>query len=69
MASSPRFGQPNLRPPPIRIATPTTSGSRAGVEAAVDLLQRHIRHKGESFWNVPDSMPRSRWERILALSE
>jgi DNA-binding GntR family transcriptional regulator len=42
---------------------------RLEVEAAVALLERHIRHKGESFWNVPDNLPKSRWERILALSE
>jgi DNA-binding GntR family transcriptional regulator len=42
---------------------------RSDVEAAVALLERHIRHKGESFWNVPDTLPKSRWERILALSE
>jgi DNA-binding GntR family transcriptional regulator len=42
---------------------------RSDVEAAVALLEHHIRHKGESFWNVPDSTPKSRWERILALSE
>jgi DNA-binding GntR family transcriptional regulator len=42
---------------------------RSKVEAAVDLLERHIRHKGESFWTVPDAQPKSRWERILALSE
>jgi hypothetical protein len=62
MALSPS-GQPKRRPLPIQIATPTTSGSRAGVEAAGALLERHIRHK------VPDSIPKSRWERVLGLSE
>ena len=42
---------------------------RSDLEAALDLLERHIRHKGESFWSVPDAAPKSRWERILALSE
>jgi DNA-binding GntR family transcriptional regulator len=42
---------------------------RPDLEAALDLLERHIRHKGESFWSVPDTAPKSRWERILALSE
>jgi DNA-binding GntR family transcriptional regulator len=42
---------------------------RSEFGAAVDLLERHIRHKGESFWNVPDTQPKSRWERILELSE
>ena len=42
---------------------------RSDLEAALDLLERHIRHKGESFWSVPDTLPKSRWERILALSE
>lgn len=42
---------------------------RSDVEAALDLLERHIRHKGESFWSVPENQPKSRWERILALSE
>jgi DNA-binding GntR family transcriptional regulator len=42
---------------------------RSDVDAAVDLLERHIRHKGESFWNVPAAPPKSRWERIMALSE
>lgn len=26
-------------------------------DAALDLLERHIRFKGESFWAVPDSGP------------
>jgi hypothetical protein len=42
---------------------------RAVGPAALDLLERHICHKGESFWSVPDTAPKSRWERILALSE
>jgi DNA-binding GntR family transcriptional regulator len=42
---------------------------RSDVDAAVDLLERHIRHKGESFWNVPAAPRKSRWERIMALSE
>jgi DNA-binding GntR family transcriptional regulator len=42
---------------------------RAEVGLAVDLLERHIRYKGESFWSVPDTARKSRWERILELSE
>jgi DNA-binding GntR family transcriptional regulator len=42
---------------------------RSEVEAAVDLLERHIRHKGESFWRMPEMAPKSRWDRILELSE
>jgi len=42
---------------------------RSEVETAVDLLERHVRHKGESFWNMPDMPSKSRWERILELSE
>jgi DNA-binding GntR family transcriptional regulator len=42
---------------------------RSEVELAMRLLERHIRYKGESFWAVPDTMPKSRWERILELSD
>jgi DNA-binding GntR family transcriptional regulator len=42
---------------------------RGNVAAAVDLLERHIRYKGESFWPVPDIVPKSRWEKIWELSE
>lgn len=42
---------------------------RSEVEAAAALLEHHIRHKGESFWNMPDKPAKSRWERILELSE
>lgn len=49
---------------------------RGKVGLAADLLERHIRYKGESFWRhkdesfwvVPDT-PRSRWERISELSD
>lgn len=41
--------------------------SEAGL--AADLLERHIRYKGESFWAVPETIPKSRWERILELAE
>jgi DNA-binding GntR family transcriptional regulator len=41
---------------------------RAEVGMAVDLLERHIRYKGESFWVVPNTTPKSRWERISELS-
>ena len=39
------------------------------VDAAVGLLQRHIRDKGESFWASPTTLRKSRWERISELSE
>jgi DNA-binding GntR family transcriptional regulator len=39
------------------------------VASAVDLLERHIRYKGESFWPVPETAPKSRWAKIWALSE
>jgi DNA-binding GntR family transcriptional regulator len=42
---------------------------RGEVAAAVGLLERHIRYKGESFWPVPDPTPKSRWEKIWELSE
>ena len=42
---------------------------RYKAKVSLDLLERHIRYKGESFWNVPETQPQSRWERILALSE
>ena len=38
-------------------------------EAAVDLLERHIRDKGESFWSAREAPPKSRWERISELAE
>jgi DNA-binding GntR family transcriptional regulator len=41
---------------------------RAEVGLAVDLLEHHIRFKGESFWVVPNTTPKSRWERISELS-
>jgi DNA-binding GntR family transcriptional regulator len=43
--------------------------TRNEVDAAVDLLQRHIRDKGESFWASPTRLRKSRWERISELSE
>lgn len=36
---------------------------------AAELLERHIRHKGESFWAMPQTKPKSRWERISELAE
>jgi DNA-binding GntR family transcriptional regulator len=42
---------------------------RNRIAAAVDLLERHIRNKGESFWPEPDQSPKSRWEKIWELSE
>jgi DNA-binding GntR family transcriptional regulator len=43
--------------------------TRNEVDAAVDLLQRHIRDKGESFWATPNPSRKSRWQRISELSE
>jgi DNA-binding GntR family transcriptional regulator len=43
---------------------------RAGeTDAAVHLLERHIRDKGESFWAAREAPPKSRWERISELAE
>src|SRR5687768_5479299 len=43
--------------------------TRNEMDAAVALLQRHIRDKGESFWTSPTRLRKSRWERISELSE
>jgi len=42
---------------------------RNDIAPAVALLERHIRFKGESFWAVPEKLPKSRWERISELAE
>lgn len=42
---------------------------RNETEAAADLLERHIRFKGESFWAVPETLPKSRREKIAELAE
>ena len=42
---------------------------RGEAASAVDLLEHHIRYKGESFWPVPETTPKSRWAKIWALSE
>jgi DNA-binding GntR family transcriptional regulator len=42
---------------------------RQDTNAAAALLERHIRYKGESFWQVPETVPKSRWERISELAE
>ena len=39
------------------------------INAAATLLERHIRYKGESFWQVPETLPKSRWEKISELAE
>lgn len=36
---------------------------------AADLLERHIRYKGESFWAMPETTPKSRWEKISELAQ
>jgi DNA-binding GntR family transcriptional regulator len=36
---------------------------------AAGLLERHIRYKGESFWPVARTTPKSRWERISELAK
>lgn len=41
---------------------------RDEVGQAVALLERHIRYKGESFWTVPGTVRKSRWERISQLA-
>jgi len=38
-------------------------------DAAAALLERHIRYKGEAFWQVPETLPKSRWEKISELAE
>lgn len=38
-------------------------------DATLDLLERHIRFKGESFWAIPETAPKSRWQRIDELAE
>jgi len=42
---------------------------RGDVEPAVELLQRHICQKGESFWAGSRTIPKSRWQRISELAE
>jgi len=42
---------------------------RNETEAAADLLERHIRFKGESFWAMPKTIPKSRWQKIAELAE
>ena len=42
---------------------------RGAAASAVDLLEHHIRYKGESFWPVPETTPKSGWAKIWALSE
>jgi DNA-binding GntR family transcriptional regulator len=41
---------------------------RGEIEQAAALLERHIRVKGESFWTVPETVRKSRWERISQLA-
>jgi DNA-binding GntR family transcriptional regulator len=42
---------------------------RGDIDKVADLLERHIRFKGESFWSVPETAPKSRWERMSEVSE
>ena len=42
---------------------------RNEIGSAADLLERHIRYKGESFWAVPETVPKTRWEKISELAE
>ena len=42
---------------------------RGETAAATNLLERHIRFKGESFWAVPETIPKSRWQKIAELVE
>ncbi len=36
---------------------------------AVDLLKRHICDKGESFWDMPTKVTKSRWDKISELAD
>ncbi len=37
------------------------------VSRAADMLDQHIRHKGASFWTIPEKTPETRWERMQKL--
>lgn len=39
------------------------------VDGAAVILDQHIRHKGASFWTVPDSVPKTRWDRMQKLAD
>lgn len=39
------------------------------MDRAVDLLKRHICDKGESFWNMPPTVTKSRWDKISELAD
>ena len=43
--------------------------ARNETELALELLERHIRDKGESFWAAREPAPKSRWQRISELAE
>ena len=42
---------------------------RGAAASAVDLLEHHIRYKGESFWPVPETTPKFPLGKDLALVE
>lgn len=42
---------------------------RNDADAAADFLERHIRFKDESFLAVPETVQKTRWEKISELSE
>lgn len=38
------------------------------VEKAAEILDKHICHKGASFWTVPEVAPETRWDRMQKLA-
>ena len=46
-----------------------TEAIEAGdVETAATVLDTHIRHKGASFWTVPEVAPETRWDKMQKLA-
>lgn len=43
--------------------------ARKDVDAAVVMLDQHIRHKGAEFWTVPEVLADTRWNRMRRLAE
>lgn len=42
---------------------------RNDIDHAAEVLERHIRFKGESFWAVPEAVTKTRWQKISELAE
>ena len=42
---------------------------RNETDRAAEILERHIRFKGESFWAMPETAKKTRWEKISELAE